>query len=112
MPSSRGSSRPRDRTHTSEVSCTGRQVLYYKDHLGSPVFPALRPSPICTTGLATRPLGSSWTPEKSTGVGVRPELASQLCLFPGVSKDHAASLRLSFLICKMEINTPHLTRLV
>ena len=26
---SRGSSQPRDRTHVSEVSCTGRQVLYH-----------------------------------------------------------------------------------
>ena len=28
MPSSRGSSRPRDRTHISYVSCIGRRVLY------------------------------------------------------------------------------------
>ena len=33
MPSSRGSSQPRDRTCVSYVSCIGRQVLY---HLGSP----------------------------------------------------------------------------
>ena len=38
MPSSRGSSRPRDRTHVSYVSCIGRQVLYHQHHLGSPVF--------------------------------------------------------------------------
>ena len=29
MPSSRGSSRPRDRTRLSSVSCTGRRVLYH-----------------------------------------------------------------------------------
>ena len=29
MPSSRGSSRPRDQTHISYVSCIGRQVLYH-----------------------------------------------------------------------------------
>ena len=29
MPSSRGSSRPRDRTHVSYISCTGKQVLYH-----------------------------------------------------------------------------------
>ena len=29
MPSSRGSSRPRDRTQVSHVSCTGRQILYH-----------------------------------------------------------------------------------
>ena len=36
MPSSRGSSPPRDRTHISYVSRTGRQVLYHERHLGSP----------------------------------------------------------------------------
>ena len=30
MPSSRGSSKPRDRTHISFVSCIGRHVLYYE----------------------------------------------------------------------------------
>ena len=29
LPSSRGSSRPQDQTHTSYVSCTGRRVLYH-----------------------------------------------------------------------------------
>ena len=29
MPSSRGSSRPRDGTHVSYVSCSGRRVLYH-----------------------------------------------------------------------------------
>ena len=33
---SRGSSQPRDPTHASFVSCTGRQVLYHKRHLRSP----------------------------------------------------------------------------
>ena len=36
MPSSRGSSRPRDQNHSSFVSCIGRQVLYHWCHLGSP----------------------------------------------------------------------------
>lgn len=31
-----GSARPRDRTHVSKVSCTGRQVLHHQRHLGSP----------------------------------------------------------------------------
>ena len=34
MPSSRGSSQPRDGTCVSYVSCIGRQVLYHKCHLG------------------------------------------------------------------------------
>ena len=29
MPSSRGSSRPRDQTHVSFISCTGKQVIYH-----------------------------------------------------------------------------------
>ena len=36
MPSSRGSSQPRDRTPTSYISCIGRRVLYHQPHLGSP----------------------------------------------------------------------------
>ena len=36
MLSSRGSSRPRDRTCVSYISCIGRWVLYYERHLGSP----------------------------------------------------------------------------
>ena len=37
MPSSRGSSWPRDQTSTSYISCIGRRVLYHWCHLGSPV---------------------------------------------------------------------------
>ena len=32
MPSSRGSSRPRDRTHVSYISCVGERVLYHLCH--------------------------------------------------------------------------------
>ena len=35
MPSSRGSSPPRDGTHVSYVCCIGRKVLDHKRHLGS-----------------------------------------------------------------------------
>ena len=34
---SRGSSRPRDRTYISYVSCIGRRVLYHQRHPGSPL---------------------------------------------------------------------------
>ena len=44
MPSSRGSSSPRDQTCVSYVSCTGRQVLYYKGHQGSLLHLALLPN--------------------------------------------------------------------
>ena len=33
MPSYRGSSRPRDQTCVSYISCIGRQFLYHKSHL-------------------------------------------------------------------------------
>jgi len=36
MPSSRGSSRPRDQTHISYISCIGRQVLYHWRQMGRP----------------------------------------------------------------------------
>ena len=36
MPSSRGSSQPRDQTRVCCTSCTGRQALYHQCHLGSP----------------------------------------------------------------------------
>ena len=36
MPSSRGSSWPRDQTHISYISCIGRSVLYHWRQLGSP----------------------------------------------------------------------------
>ena len=38
MPSSRGSSQPRDRTQVSYISCSGRRVLYHYCHLGSPSY--------------------------------------------------------------------------
>ena len=37
VPSSRGSSQPRDRTRVSCVSCIGRRVLYHQRPLGSPL---------------------------------------------------------------------------
>ena len=39
MPSSRGSTWPRDRTHSSYVSCTGRQVLYTSATWEDPWYP-------------------------------------------------------------------------
>ena len=37
MSTSRGTSRPRDWTHISYISCIGSWVLYHSRHLGSPV---------------------------------------------------------------------------
>ena len=38
MPFSRGSSQPRDQTHISYISCTGKLVLYHQHYLGSPAY--------------------------------------------------------------------------
>ena len=37
MPSSRGSSRPRDQSHGSYLSCFGSGALYHWCHLGNPI---------------------------------------------------------------------------
>ena len=37
MPSSRGSSRPKDQTHVSHISCIGRKILNPVSHLGNPL---------------------------------------------------------------------------
>ena len=47
MPSSRGSSPPRDETCISYVSCIGRQVLYHWCHLGSPHITSYAPKCPC-----------------------------------------------------------------
>ena len=39
MPSLRGSSRPRDLTWVSYISCASRWLLYHQRHLGSPLLP-------------------------------------------------------------------------
>ena len=39
MPSSRGSSQPKDQTQVSHISCTGRRVLYHSCHLRSSIHP-------------------------------------------------------------------------
>ena len=38
MTFSRGSSRPRDRTHITYTSCIGRWILFHEGHLGSPQY--------------------------------------------------------------------------
>ena len=37
MPSSRGSSQPRDQTHISYIFCIGRWIFYHESHLRSPL---------------------------------------------------------------------------
>ena len=39
MPSSKGSSQPRDQTHVSYISCIVRQVLYHQHNLESQLYP-------------------------------------------------------------------------
>ena len=43
-----GSSWPRDQTHISCISCTGRQILYHSCHLGSPSFPFIVVVQLCS----------------------------------------------------------------
>ena len=83
MPSCRGSSRPRDRTCSSQVSCTGRQVLYHQRHLGKPLlYGYLIYKCVCVLshlvvsdsllphGLQPTRLLCPWgSPGKNTGVG-------------------------------------------
>ena len=49
MPSSRGSSPPRDQSCIFYVSCIGRQVLYHKHHLGGPTEEFLYAKPLLKT---------------------------------------------------------------
>ena len=57
IPLSRGSSRPKNWTHVSWVSCIGMQVLYHQHHLGSP--PRL-PSYLPTQGVLSKYLARGW----------------------------------------------------
>ena len=76
MPSSRGSSQSRDWTHVSYVSCIGRQVLYNKNHVGSPLHCILhfklryrdfRGSPVLKT-----------SPSNAVGAGLIPVLGAKI----------------------------------
>ena len=71
MPSSRGSSRPRDQTHVSYASCVGRQVLYHWSHLGSlGTLMKVKVIQLCLTLCDPHGLYSPWnTPCQNTGVG-------------------------------------------
>ena len=71
MPSSRGSSRPRDQTHVSYASCVGRQVLYHWSHLESlGTLMKVKVIQLCLTLCDPHGLYSPWnTPCQNTGVG-------------------------------------------
>ena len=59
---SRGSSHPRDLTHSSYVSCIGRQIVYHYCHLGSSAAAAAKSLQSCPTlcdPIDGSPLGSS-----------------------------------------------------
>ena len=66
MPSSRGSSLPRDRTRVSYVSCIDRQVL---QHLGSPFLAMAElkredlPRQLVCHMLKVAEISSAWDPE-------------------------------------------------
>ena len=119
MPSSRGSSRPREPTRISCVSCTGRQVLCHgaigeaPGEPGNPSTPLLvvlslscapgcplRPSQSRSKGWAasTEPCGSSrHQPPSSrgthTGLGVKEVPSGRLLTMSRTSSMHSPSLR-------------------
>ena len=69
----RGSSRPRDWTHISWISCIGRWILYHQCHLGSPLNSNSSESEnhsVVSDSLWHHGLYSPWSsPGKNTGVG-------------------------------------------
>ena len=66
---SSGSSWPRDWTHVSRISCTGRQILYHWCHLRSPSAFIMK-VPQSSPTLWSRGLYSPWnSPGQNTGVG-------------------------------------------
>lgn len=68
-----------------------------EEHLQPPLAEGLSsPSPTARPG--------SWATRRHWTRAWSPGLTSQLCLFPGVGSDHAASLSLCFLIGNMENN--------
>ena len=78
MPSSRGSSRPRDLTHISYISCTGRGVVFF--FLPLEVRLRLRESEWFAQGLKTNPLYKSraiYTPPKARRKGINSWLLKQ-----------------------------------
>ena len=62
MPSSRGSSWPRNQTHVSFVSCIDKRVLHHWCCLGSPKIGDRRPNPISVTSERV----DLWTNELTT----------------------------------------------
>ena len=80
MPSSRGSSRTRDWTHISWISCTGRQVLYHCATWKPP-------GPVASLLFLTRSSGRTGLKDSSVITllprGLRPELtATPWCCLP------------------------------
>ena len=81
MPSSRGSSRPRDLTRISYISCTGRRVVFvFVFVLPLEVRLRLRESEWFAQGLKTNPLYKSrdlYTPPKARRKGINSWLLKQ-----------------------------------
>ena len=77
MPSSRGSSRPRDGTHVFYVSCIGRWVLYHWRHLGSTLCILQLPWSPQTFTLSFQPVQSADFPLAFLSLGCSLETLSR-----------------------------------
>ena len=75
MPSSRGSSQPRDRTRISYIYFVGRRVVYYSCHLGS--LPRSSPHPIQGDGGTVGIHGSTIAKIASSEAGHTNRLTSE-----------------------------------
>ena len=74
IPSSRGSSRPRDQTHISCVSCISRQILYHLNHQGSGCLSSVQFShSVVSNSLQHHELQHSRPPCPSPTPGVYPK---------------------------------------
>ena len=108
MPSSKGSSQPRDRTHVSFLSCTGKQVLYRWYHLGSPDLQVSPHKPFCSwcgtpSDMAIRMPG--WAQLLITELIIS---ESKSCVFPfcfslPLRKDHVIPSSTGSKVCRMSL---------
>ena len=113
MPSSRGSSWPRDLTRFSYVSYISRQVLYHKCHLGS-----LNPAIVTTTTTKIQNLGCfhvlAMTNSAAMNIGVHvslSDLVSLVCMpRSGIAGSYGSSIS-SFLRDLQNLTSLHNTNL-
>ena len=77
-----GSSQPRDQTHISCISCTGKQILYHQCHLGSP-FPIILWEMVFFQVLCPHYTSTTW--EAQTVISPSPNLLLYIESKSGIS---------------------------